>query len=259
MAKNRLMLVVAFILLLLSLLFLLIARIYWQHSFSLGAYLPQYLTCTIDKPSQIEEKILYKTQTQNFSFALTKTGVYRKALVDEKWSLLNCPSPIDLEFYFRVTPYSDKVVSFPGLGLYISNDAGLTWTTIYDNISFVAAFISKENILYVDAIPPTNYFDFEELYGYIRSKYYGYSYYDRDRILMSRDFGKTWKDITGNIPSGARIDRIDEDPYNSSTVCLDGWNIRQYAFQVASSNFGNYKWTKIASGNCRKPNTLVIP
>ena len=259
MTKNRLMLIIVSTLILLLLLFLLVTRFYLQHSFSLGTYSPQYLTCTVDQPTQIKEDILYETHTQNFSFALTQAGVYRKELISDKWSLLKCPSPIEFGHYFRASPHSDNLVSFPGDGLYLSSDAGLTWTVIYNNIPFNAAFISKENILYVSAFPPTNYLDFKELYRYIRLQYYGIPAYDRDRVLMSKDFGKTWTDITGNIPAGIIINRIDEDPYNSNSGCLEGWVVRQYAFQVASSNFGNYKWTRIAFGECRKPNTLVSP
>ena len=260
MIKNRLVLSAAFVLALILLLFLLIARTYLQHSFSLGTYSPQYLTCTFSQPAQIKEEILYEVQTQNFSIALTQTGVYRKELINDELGLLNCPPPIEFGHYFRVTPNSDNIVSFPGRGLYISNDAGLTWTAIYNNVPFSTAFINKENILYVVAIPPTeSYLDIKELYNYIKSQYYGTSHYDRDKVLISKDFGKTWIDITGNIPRGARIQRIYEDPYNSNSVCLEGWIVRQYAFQVANSDFGNYKWTKMALGECRKPSTLVAP
>lgn len=253
------MLVAGSALALLFLLFLLTVRIYLQHSFSLGTYSPQYLTCTIDPPAQINEEILYEAHSQNFSFAFTQAGVYRKELVSDKWSLLNCPLPIESGHYIRITPHSDNLVSFPGNGLYLSSDAGLTWTVIYSNISFNAAFINKENILYVVATPPTNYLDFKELYRYIRLRYYGITPNDRDKVLMSKDFGKTWSDITGNIPAGIRINRIDEDMYNSNSVCLEGWAVRQYSFQVASSNFGNYNWVKIALGKCQKPNTLLGP
>ncbi len=253
------MLVTAFAIILLLLLFLAIVRIYLHHSFSLGTYSPQYLTCTVGQPTQINEDIRYETHTQNFSFALTQAGVYRKELVSDKWSLLKCPSPIEFGHYFRVTPHSDNLVSFPGDGLYLSSDAGLTWTVIYNNIPFNAAFVSKENILYVAAVPPTNYLDFKELYRHIRLRYYGIPAHDRNRVLMSKDFGKTWTDITGNIPAGVIINRIDEDPYSSNSVCLEGWVVRQYAFQVASSNLGNYNWRKIAFGECQKPSTLVAP
>lgn len=241
------------------LLWLFIAPGYPQRSYSLGLYSPKDVQCSIVYVPEVKGKILYEKHTQNYSVMLTEAGVYRKLLSDTKWYSLSCPPSIDFGYYFQTTTYSDNLVSFPGYGLYLSKDAGLTWFVLYDEIRFNAAFFNKDDLLYVVAAPPTNFLDVRELYRYLSGLYYGIPHYDRDRVLVSEDHGKTWKDITGNIAPGVRLNRIYEDPYNVSSICLEGWTVRQYAFQVERSSFGGYQWTRMAHGDCRKPNTLVAP
>lgn len=235
-----------------------------NQSYFLGRYLPEEVKCDIVPTSIIEETIRSERYSKDFILALSEKGAYRKMVSETQWYSLICPKLIDL-WKLRSYPNSNNIVlSFSNgfYGLIFSKDAGLTWTILYKEIEFHGALLNVDGFFYVAAVTPIecneNVSTLQE-FPIHRTEPDGTTYCIRDRILFSKDEGKTWKDITGDIPTGYMFSGIYQDPDDSSKICLEGTSIRNVAFRLINLHMENYQWERIYFGDCRKPETLVHP
>ncbi len=92
--------------------------------------------------------------------------------------------------------------------LQVTNDGGRTWTNLIRNVSGLAAFSS------VSHVEPSR-----------TSAQVAYASFDRHMlddfhpfIFKTADGGKTWQNITGNLPAKAYVEVVREDPKNPNLL-----------------------------------------
>jgi len=103
-------------------------------------------------------------------------------------------------------------------GLYLSQDGGLTWKLVCSDHSFREVFLHKSGGLYALAArkPEDDY---------------------ATQMLLSKDLGRTWRDITGK--AALEFVGLFRDPDHSELVCVEGQGLRAYVLQAQN---GDYEW-----------------
>jgi photosystem II stability/assembly factor-like uncharacterized protein len=104
-------------------------------------------------------------------------------------------------------------------GLYVSHDSGWTWCLVSADHDFRSAHLHQSGGLY--AIVE------EDM---------------RSRIVLSRDSGLTWDDISGDIGAGVSLLDIHDDPDNADGVVLRGNSVRGLILQTSD---GGDHWESI--------------
>ena len=122
----------------------------------------------------------------------------------------------------------------------VTQDDGKTWTNVAANIPGVGvnAVISAVEPSHTDA--GTAYVGIE------RRMMDDYKPY----VFKTTDFGRTWTNISGNMPTGAYVQVVREDPKNTNLVYV-GTELGLFA----NWNGGRGEWTKLHLGNL--PNVAV--
>ncbi len=176
-----------------------------------------------------------------FAIASTDEGLFRASSIDKKWYHLECPPalPVMGRFVYQSNPVN-TILFITTSGLYGSNDNGQTWSLLSNAYNFQSAFLHNDRSLYAIVTTKreiTNPPQIAQDIPWQVTKPDGEQYYIRDIIIVSKDFGRTWQDITGNIPAGVRLYGVFQDPDHSDLVVLLGNSIRNYIFQSSDKSY----------------------
>lgn len=190
-------------------------------------------------------------------FASTREGVYKALKSEKQWEKLPIPESMPTGGKFAVQPKPSDIILYMGtkiviggvpdaekkvFGLYRSADSGRHWNLISKGYDFRHVYLHPNGTIYavvekafeIPAGASTNGAWVEE-----SDSTDGPAHARRDLILMSKDNGKNWRDITGSIPVGETIYNIFPDPDHPDLVCLSTNCIRSY---VRQSEDENYSW-----------------
>jgi len=165
-------------------------------------------------------------------FASNTAGLYRAELPGKTWKQLPLPDSMPVNGYFADQPINSNLVLYYAPeeittkttdtkttvnGLYMSRDDGRTWKLISSNNDYSRVFLHSNGALFavIDA----------------------YNFKGPARVLMSKDLGESWRDITGKI--FGEIYAIFADPDHPELICLGGSDMRGYIFQATDEN---YEW-----------------
>jgi hypothetical protein len=165
-------------------------------------------------------------------FACNAAGLYRAELPGKTWKQLPLPDSMPINGYFADQQTNSNLVLYyttaevttqatdtkTGVnGLYMSKDDGRTWRLISRNDDYSRVFLHSNGSLFA----VTN-----------ASNFRGPAH-----VLMSKNLGESWSDITGKI--FGEIYAIFADPDHPDLICLGGSSIRGYIFQATDEN---YEW-----------------
>ncbi len=197
----------------------------------------------------------------NDVLASNSHGLFRARRSDKKWAALPIPpsmppgglfaqqpcgaTPI---FYYtpkwraRKLPHAEKKV----FGLYVSEDDGQRWQLISKDYDFKEVFLHSDGTLYAivamtEEIAPTKAKQAHGVWISDQENEKGNRTIHFDRIVMSVDSGRSWRDISSGIARSMTLYSIFSDPDHSELVCLGGNCIRGYVLQATDKS---YKWKK---------------
>jgi len=168
----------------------------------------------------------------NDVFASNAAGLYRAELSRKTWKQLHLPDSMPVDGFFADQPTDSKLVLYfkpkwittvttdtntKVNGLYMSQDDGRTWRLISRNDEYSHVFLHSNGSLF--AVTNAG-----NLMG-------------PARVLMSKNLGESWRDITGK--SFGWILGIFADPDRPDLICLFGNDVRGYIFQASDEN---YEW-----------------
>ena len=122
----------------------------------------------------------------------------------------------------------------------VTQDGGKTWTNVTGNIPGVGSDAV------ISAVEPSHAAAGTAYVGVERRMMDDLKPY----VFKTTDFGKTWTNITGNIPANAYVQVVREDPKNHNLVYV-GTELGLFA----NWNGGTSDWTKLHLGNL--PNVAV--
>lgn len=132
--------------------------------------------------------------------------------------------------------------------LFISQDAGTTWTASSLDRPILDAFVHPNGSLFVvtdtqGTTPPPG--QNESQWAFTRGEP-GVKYYEAQNLLVSQDNGQTWKDITPALPLHFGLFGIFRDPKHPSLVCVRSAEMnhtsRTFFYQADDSS---YHWKMI--------------
>ncbi len=166
----------------------------FYHYFSKPADLPKAIKCNFIFSSKLEGEIFSERLTKSYNIILTEKGLYRKLISETTWYFMDsCPSTLHLGDLQQTTSYSDNILSASRYGLYLSPDAGLSWTLLSNEFSFNTAFIDINNLIYSTATVyiecPSESIVLQEN-AWKRTELDGITHCIRDKILISSNFRK---------------------------------------------------------------------
>ncbi len=115
----------------------------------------------------------------------------------------------------------------------VSRDDGATWTNVAPNVAGVGADAVVSGIEPSRTAPGTAYVAFERR---MMDDF-------RPYVFKTTDFGRTWTNITGNLPPTAYLQVVREDPKNPNLIYA-GTELGLYA-----SWTGGTDWTRLHLGN----------
>ncbi len=122
--------------------------------------------------------------------------------------------------------------------LHITRDGGATWTNVRDNLPGVTGEV------WVNRVEPSHH-DAGTMYVVLDN----HRLDDMDpHVFVTRDFGATFTDISGNLPNGIGSYVVNEDPVNPNLLFVGT------EFGVYASIEGGNDWFKLSSG---MPNVAV--
>jgi len=194
-------------------------------------------------------------------FASTERGLYRALKSERVWRKLQMPSelrpggvfakePLDAKILLYCSPKSPSVQEFKGYDIYSSMDSGLSWALVSDERRFKELLLHPDGTLYAIAtIVSEANASLVERDGLRRSvKLNGNGNCETyvDRIFMSGDLGRTWSDISSDIPPGMSLCWLAADPDHPALACLYGQSLRSYALQAEDKSYS--KWTATPFG-----------
>jgi hypothetical protein len=189
-------------------------------------------------------------------FASTNVGLYQASLSDKIWHKLPVPSsmPMNGSFAQESAP-SSVLVYYTGTFLpiapskvrftvFVSKDLGQTWTQTSSGVNFLNLSITQNGILYGEELLETEDVPQEGPSEWTTSKDGKRTYLVR-HVVMSRDLGKTWNDISGNIPQGYDYSFF-PDVEHPDLICLEGNEsfhpMRTIFFQADDQS---YQWKNV--------------
>lgn len=175
----------------------------------------------------------------DFVVAVNSNGFYRTHISTKSWERISVPQGMSVQGEFAVSEENSNMVyfwpysSFNAKGrLYASSDAGAKWTLVSDDYGFTSVFQNRDGRLYA------------AIWKEVGDSKRGV----RSRLIMSKNGGKSWKDISQNIFGD--FFRIFSDPKHPNRVCVYGNSIRGYIFESIDDNYSS--WTNTVEWNWRK-------
>lgn len=199
-------------------------------------------------------------------FASNKEGLFRAAKADQQWRRLSIPERMPTNGFFVMQPENKTEILYfiPGVedgnqrvkneftakvhGLYSSRDNGANWQLLNREYDFRHVHLHN-SVLYaivemqfeIESTPPPGGKPTEQK----KSRRFGIS----QRILMSRDAGRSWREITGSLAKGIQLFGIFPDPDHSNLICVNAWGTRGYVLQAPDEN---YHWEMLAENVWRE-------
>lgn len=181
-------------------------------------------------------------------FASTREGLYRALKSDKHWKKLPTPKTMPVGGKFATQPKSSNIIFYAAtkciyggllpkgiLGLYSSSDSGQHWSLVRKDMNFKDVYVHPNGTIY--AITEDLYTDNSVSRESNKPKKYLC-----DLILISKDGGKSWRDITGSKWPGLMLVTIIADPDHPDLVCISGNLLRGYVLQASDEN---YNWKPI--------------
>jgi len=205
--------------------------------------------------------IAYLLDRGDSLLASTSDGIYRASLDTKTWKKLPTPSSMPpcgrlvqqdakspLLLYFAPMPYFGSLVikklhSDWEPCLFFSKDAGQTWDKLAAGWSFENAFIHPNGSIFasVERHTPTLPAGETEVNGPAWTTINGEKQYIYERIVVSRDQGRTWTEISKNTPAAFGFYGFFQDPDHPDLVCFQGAGkshlTRSVVFQADNDTF----------------------
>jgi len=196
---------------------------------------------------------------KNYVFASNIHGLFRASKSDKKWVALPIPSSMPPKGYFAKQPCGvTPIFYYAGnwmawnmpdaekkvFGLYVSQDNGQHWQLVSKDYDFRKMFLHPDGTLYAivameKKIGPEKAKKTAGVWLSDQADEEGNKTISFNRILMSIDSGRSWRDISSGIGRGFTLASIFQDPDHPELVCLNGGDIRAYVLQATDKN---YKW-----------------
>jgi len=160
-------------------------------------------------------------------FASNKAGVFRANLESRQWRKLDLPAGMPLGGRFAKVPNESAMVLYVAsnsfgrsaaegkYGVYASSDAGETWSLLSENDDYGSVLLLPNGSLFA-VTNPLN------LNG-------------PSHVHLSKDMGKTWRDITGK--SFGSVFDLFPDPDHPNQVCLRVSSTRGYILQAGDERY----------------------
>jgi photosystem II stability/assembly factor-like uncharacterized protein len=172
-------------------------------------------------------------------------GVFKTTDAGEHWKPIFDEQSTTAIGSIAVAPSDPKIVwvgtgethpsgtSFPGMGIFKSEDAGASWRNmgLHDShhISAIVVHPEDPNVVYASSM------------GHHRSN-------NVERgIFKSTDGGKTWKSVLFISDSVATVDLV-MDPFNTSVLYASTWDRRGDGSGIYRSNDSGENWTRLTEG-----------
>ena len=156
----------------------------------------------------------------------TSAGIYWADVKRKEWQKVLLAPEMPTRGQFGIVPEgSQQILYYTAqltrsskdykLGIYGSTDAGRTWR------------LHSEK----DDCGPVTLLENGALFAVSNARRYG----GRATIEVSRDMGKTWRDITGE--SFGTVHRLFPDPDHVGLICLEVNSVRNYILQADDENY----------------------
>jgi len=189
-------------------------------------------------------------------FASTREGIYRALKSDKQWEKLSIPECMPTGGRFATGPRSAEIILYTGVryidggvpdadkkvfGLYCSEDSGRHWDLITKDHDFGSVYLHPDGAIYAAEWQKLKVTPGESTNGKMMSDANDGSppVAIRNHVLVSEDKGKSWRDITGTMPTAAMICSIFADPDHPDLVCVSACVLRGYVFQATDKS---YNW-----------------
>jgi hypothetical protein len=146
----------------------------------------------------------------SYVFASNRVGIFRAELETRQWQQLSLPSGVPLGGKFGDVPEGSEILLYiasrsfgspvgeNNYGLYLSPDAGATWSLISKDGRYGAAILLPNGSLFA-------------------AKSMGSFSQIRSSVHVSKDMGRSWRDITGKT---GYVGAIFPDPDHPGQICL---------------------------------------
>jgi hypothetical protein len=204
--------------------------------------------------------ISYVLDRNGTYIAATSQGLYQATDTEKIWRKMPTPDnwPHFLAYLAQQSPSSSQLACYAGTefgwsnlnkasGLWISGDTGKTWTQVLkENVS--DAFIQPNGSLYAVVIRATTtpFPPGGDSISSTDSK--GIAHYPSIHLLVSKDNGQNWSDITPKLRPAFGLWGIVQDPDHADLVCVRSNQIghlsRTFIFQATDKN---YRWKEYRS------------
>ncbi|WP_254508580.1 WD40/YVTN/BNR-like repeat-containing protein [Anatilimnocola floriformis] len=163
----------------------------------------------------------------------SSAGIFWSNLEEKKWQKRTLPAqmpiggkfgvvPTDSEQILYYSPRWHKLTEGQRAGIYGSTDAGQTWQLLSEGGEYgPVAMLENGSLFAVTNAEQIN---------------------RQPSIAVSRDLGKTWRDISGNL--SGRVHGLFPDPDHPGLICVETHCIRGYVEQADDEN---YEWKSTIS------------
>jgi hypothetical protein len=168
-------------------------------------------------------------------------GIFRASEAEKKWRPVAVDAGVPLNGMFAQQPRNlAKLYYFaPGIGfhdpsddktphgLYCYDPDARKWELLSSEYAFEHVYVHEDGTSYAIV----------GVYQTSRGAKHWSSYFNR--IMMSADSGRHWRDISNGLGTGAQLLGIFQDPSNKELVCLCANCIRNYVLHAKNKD---YKW-----------------
>jgi hypothetical protein len=193
------------------------------------------LACTAEPLAPTDEELGLPlrsvVQREADVFASTIAGLYRAELATQRWEQLAMPAEMPPGGSFGDMPEDSEVLLYFAshlntheaigrdkryrYGLYLSKDDGQTWDLISEHSSYGPVLLHPNGSIFVVT----------DQLGRQRE----------GRLLLSKDIGRTWRDISDGL--FGQIGHIFPDPDHPDLICVNVNSIRDYILQAEDDRF----------------------
>lgn len=196
-------------------------------------FLPRIVTAQSDGTDDWNAPLISLHIAGSQVFASNTIGIFRAELETRQWQKLNLPDDIPLGGRFGDVPEGSGMLLYLAsrefspsdsegtCGLYLSPDAGATWSLISSESNYSAALLLPNGYL----------FAVKRLKSTSRT---------RSTVHVSQDLGRTWRDITGK---SGNVTAIFPDPDHPSQICLGASSVRAYVLHADDEQY-DWTWTR---------------
>lgn len=180
--------------------------------------------------------------------ASTCEGIYKADKSTKQWKKLPIPDSMPLGGQLAEQPKTLRSILYVGSelspcwpagvkgkthGLYRWTDSSRKWELVSKAYDFQEAFFHPNGTIYAIVMKTFKSKDVKGVYWHDEKT----QEIIRWLILMSKDKGKSWRDITGKIPVGANLYGIRQDPDHPNLICLGGNLIRGYTYYADDESY----------------------